>query len=824
MLIRQSLLIITTAILCVMLSINSASAHTEHDKARFVAPTGQDTGRCDLAARPCASIRYAALNANKGDRILVAGGSYTLENADDLFYMASGLIKIETGYSRYDLFRQREPETNRVVLKGAPAEYRTLLEPLGIHIIADGKVSLGRDELHQSEKMLADVRAMAVAKSAADCVSGQTESLPCNSVGLLSHSPLGSFSSNPSRANDIWGFVDLNTDREYVLLGLNNAVAVVDVTDPENPVEIASFPGRSTVWRDVKVLQRFDAAAGRYNAYAYVTADDADERLRVIDLRGLPNSASLAATSGDFQAAHNVYLAGADYATGLANSTSEPSLQIGGANIGGGVFRSYNLTNPLAPTLISASGSGYMHDATSLTITDARKDTQCAASGPECQLLADFNENTVDIWDITANGSPTRLSSTPYANASYTHSGWWSEDRRFLFVHDELDEQQRGLNTTLRVFSLDNLAAPALTGTWTGPTRAIDHNGFVRGNRYYMSNYTRGLTILDISDPGNPADIGFLDTFAPSDANSFSGAWGVFPFLPSGTLAISDIDSGLYLARDDSLNVAAGSLALGTDSISAIEGSDLLVRVDRLGGNSGAVSVGVEFVAASADSSDLALTAARLDWTDGDSQTKTLIIPVANDGAAEGLEQLLVRLVDPQGGATLGQRSVVSAWLTDPGASATVSFMSAGETLSESTRQAVFVVLRGGSAEDAVSVDFATSGDATMSSDINGSSSGSLSWNDGDASPRTLVYTISDDNNDEPNETLTLTLSNPSGAAIGSNATSTLTISDNDSAPPVTPPPVTGGGNNSGGGGGSPAPLVLIALCVLWLRRQRQAT
>ena len=103
--------------------------------------------------------------------------------------------------------------------------------------------------------------------------------------------------------------------------------------------------------------------------------------------------------------------------------------------------------------------------------------------------------------------------SQPYPNARYTHSGWWTEDGRYLFVHDELDERDFNLNTTVRVFDMANLRAPVLAGSWVGPTRAIDHNGYVRGNRYYFSNYSEGLTVLDITNPATPTRVGFFDTF-----------------------------------------------------------------------------------------------------------------------------------------------------------------------------------------------------------------------------------------------------------------------------------------------------------------------
>ena len=65
-----------------------------------------------------------------------------------------------------------------------------------------------------------------------------------------------------------------------------------------------------------------------------------------------------------------------------------------------------------------------------------------------------------------------------------------------------------------------------------------------------MSNYRRGLTILDISNPAEPTEIAFFDTYPNSDSASFNGAWGVFPYLPSGKLLVSDIETGLFILRE----------------------------------------------------------------------------------------------------------------------------------------------------------------------------------------------------------------------------------------------------------------------------------
>jgi choice-of-anchor B domain-containing protein len=817
---RLKFVLSAAGFVCAMLASGVAAAHGDPESVLFVAADGVDRGDCRDPALPCRSISFVLDIVRKGDQIRVAGGSYEIASPEHIFYLVSGAVDIEGSYRVGEAFRQRDSKTS--ILTGVPAQYRPILSERGFHVVADRK-AIDTEDAAEVTRLLAASEQLKSSMPATPCQGGMAAGLPCDSVDLLSHVALSDVSTSPSSAADVWGFVDLNTNREYALVGFSTGTAVFDVTDPERPLEVGFVTGQTTSWRDIKIYQIYDATSARWNAYAYVSADNASDGLVVIDLTGLPQQVSRVSFGSDFESAHNVYTTNTDYSTGVSLTGAVPTLIVAGPNRKLGQYRAYSLIDPVAPALINGtSATQYMHDASSILITDARKDTQCVNAVAYCQVLLDFNEDTVDIWDVTDPASPSMLSSTAYTNSGYVHSGWWSEDKQYMFVHDELDERSFGLQTTLRIFSLANLLSPSLAATWTGSTGAIDHNGFVRGNRYYMSNYTRGLTVLDITSSDAPSEVGFLDTF-PGSSNSFNGAWGVYPFFFSKTIAISDINSGLYLARDRSLAVAEGTLSFAQTSFGGAEGQQLSLTVQRIGGSSNAVSVDYELVSLTADSNDYQVLTSQLNWASGDAAGKSVELILTNDGAGEGLEHLLVRLVNPAGGATLGDVHTAGIYVSDPGAASEIRFAQSAIRASETGfGTAVVVMQRTGSALGPVSVDYEISGgDAIPGSDFTGSASGTIYWSDGDADAKSLVFAIENDGIDESNESFELTLSNPSGATIGGDATAVVTITSATQKDPPAPPAPPAPARSSGGATG-PAGLLLIGLLALLIRVSRR--
>lgn len=781
-----------TIALPALLAAGAVQAHSGAHGPLYVAEHGADRGDCLDPDAPCASIGYALSVAGKGAEIRVAAGTYPVEEPESLFLVVSGLGEVVGGFRLPDFV----PDPDGVsTLTGVPSEYRELLAGRGFNVVPDRKAIEG-PKAAEAAKLMALHGKLKSGAPAAPCSGGMAGELECEAVDLLAHFAFDDVSAPVNSATDVWGFVDLNTGREYALVGYDVGTAVIDVTDPDSPAEVGFVDGQAAGWRDIKVYQFHDDEAGRWHAYAYVTTDGSTDGLFVIDLSGLPHSIRKVSHQSDYFSAHNVYATNTDYSTGISLNGEPPLLAISGSNIGDGRHRGYSLADPANPVFVAAASiNGYMHDASSIAISDTRKDTQCVNAGDLCEVLLDFNEDIVNVWDISAPQDPRQLGSASYAGSAYVHSGWWSEDRQYVFVHDEQDEQ-RGLNTTLRVFSVADLRLPVQAGTWTGPTQAIDHNGFVRGNRYYMSNYSRGLTVLDITDPATPVTVGRLDTYPFSNASSFVGAWGAYPFFFSNTVAVSDIDSGLYLARDRSLDVPEGRLAFNGRSFAVDEGQTATLTVSRSGGSSGDVSLDFEILHATARAEDHLAPTGSLAWSAGDTTDRTIEIPFANDGVDEGMERLLVRLVDPQGGATLGEQNVASVYVGEPGTAGTLAFMTDGvETTERGFARAVLVVRRGGSATGAASVDFAVSGGSADASDYEGPESGTIDWQAGDGEPRNVVFTILDDGTAEEDETLEVTLQNANGAALAGNATATVALLDGGSAN-TAPNAVAGSGQS----------------------------
>ncbi|MEM9363202.1 MAG: choice-of-anchor B family protein [Bacteroidota bacterium] len=366
------------------------------------------------------------------------------------------------------------------------------------------------------------------------CEGGNASVYPCNGIDLLFRMPLDAFGAE--RANDIWGWTDTTTNREYALIGLDNGTAFVDITDTENPIYLGKLltATSASVWRDLKVYQNT----------VYIVAEAASHGMQVFDLTRLRNVSNppvvfeADARYTDIGNCHNVVIneeMGFVYPVGTARNDE----------FNGGVHF-LDIQTPLSPTGIGGyADDGYTHDAQVITYNGPDPDY----AGREIFIGA--NEDQIVIVDITDKSNPTRIETLIYPNIGYTHQGWLTEDHRFYILGDELDETDFGFNSRTLVFDFADLDNPQLHMTYLGPTGAIDHNGYVLGDEFFLANYTAGVRILDISQIESEiiTEEAFFDTFPTSNVAQFNGVWSVYPYFESGKIVVSDVNSGLFVIQ-----------------------------------------------------------------------------------------------------------------------------------------------------------------------------------------------------------------------------------------------------------------------------------
>lgn len=370
------------------------------------------------------------------------------------------------------------------------------------------------------------------------CENGIAGIYPCSGYDFLARIPLRNFGGNSG--NDIWGWTDATTGKEYALMGLDNGTAFIDITDTENLLYLGKLPTAtvSDAWRDIKV----------YKDYAFIVADNglADDAhgMQVFDLTRLRNVVDppilfdADARYTGLGRAHNIVI---NENTGFAYvvGTNRGDIYGGGAHF-------IDINDPKNPTAAGGyADNGYSHDAQVVTYNGPDADY----AGKEIYIGA--NESQVIVADVTDKANPFEISTVNYPNVSYTHQGWFTDDQRYFILGDETDEINFGFQSRTLIFDVSDLDNPVLHDTYLGTTSAIDHNGYVKGDAYFLANYTAGLRVLDISDIAGKSitETGFFDTYTNSDNPRFDGVWSVYPYFESGKIIVSDINSGLFVIK-----------------------------------------------------------------------------------------------------------------------------------------------------------------------------------------------------------------------------------------------------------------------------------
>lgn len=364
------------------------------------------------------------------------------------------------------------------------------------------------------------------------CVGGMAFTFQCRNIDLASFLPLADIGGGT--ANDVWGWTDSLTGKEYALLGRSTGTSFVDVSDPEHPVYLGNLPPHSdnSTWRGIKV----------YKNHAFIISEAVGHGMQVFDLTQLRNVASPPVTFtetahyGGFGRGHTIAVnenTGFIYVAGSRDSCN-------------GGLHMVNAQNPANPIFAGCvADDGYTHE------------TQCVTyRGPDAayrgrEICFSANVDTLTIVDVTNKSAPVQLSRTPYAGSGYTHQGWLTENQAFFLLNDELDEQNFHNHTRTFIWNVSDLNAPFVRGTHDAETHSIDHNLYIRGRYVYQGNYQAGLRILDINNVAAATmnEVAYFDIYPSSDNPAFNGAWSNYPFFASGIVLVGGIEQGLFVLR-----------------------------------------------------------------------------------------------------------------------------------------------------------------------------------------------------------------------------------------------------------------------------------
>ena len=324
-----------------------------------------------------------------------------------------------------------------------------------------------------------------------------------------------------------WGYTAAD-GHNYAIMGTAKGVLVLDLIDPTNPRVVDEVDGPTDTnlpgiyWREMRV----------YGTHAYIVSEHTNVRggIMILDLSALPKSVryvtSVVPRDGQL-AAHTVDI---DTARGLlylqrdSNSPSEPAA---GANRGS--IEIWDIkTDPENPTYVNTfNGGKSIHDMT--------------AVGKYC-YVAEGNAHSYSIWNVEDPKQPVLQVRWEVEAGHFSHNIWPSTDGSFVVTTEEIP-----VGLPAKVWKLNGGSAPTLLSSFKSGT-GTPHNVIMEGNLAYLSHYSEGAMVVDLTNPAAPRTIAHVDTNA-DNGPALGGCWGVYKFPGQNLMICSDIVNGFNLIR-----------------------------------------------------------------------------------------------------------------------------------------------------------------------------------------------------------------------------------------------------------------------------------
>ncbi len=372
--------------------------------------------------------------------------------------------------------------------------------------------------------------------AAVECVDGMAAGYPCHNVDLLAHLSLAELGAAEGvTGSDHWGWTDPESGRQFVLFGLSNATAFVEISDPTAPVWLGTLPAHDgeSVWRDIKV----------YENVAYITADiPSNHGLQLFDLTQLLSvdnpPMEFAATNhyDEFGPGHNLWV-----------NAESGYLYVFRSDTCNGEFHMIDVSEPLEPQFAGC------FEANDAPLSDA----ECVIyHGPDVDYLGrelcfTGSDDNVTISDVTDKQNPRIVADFTYPGIARAHQGSLTPDQRTWLLSDTMDEMMSGNNTRTVLIDVSDIDNPRLLDDYVHSTTARDHNVYVVGATAYQTNWQAGLRVLDVRGAANSAvwEMGYFDIVPDSDSIAASGAWSNYPYWDNGLVTVSGTEEGLFVLR-----------------------------------------------------------------------------------------------------------------------------------------------------------------------------------------------------------------------------------------------------------------------------------
>ncbi len=335
--------------------------------------------------------------------------------------------------------------------------------------------------------------------------------------------------------NDLVGYYDSLTHKEYIIAGSTDSIYFFDITIPTQikllDVEYGSVKG--VINRDYEIYQH----------YVYCVADQNRSSMQIFDLKYLPDSvhkvyedSSLAINTHSFfieAKSKRLYMCANRYPNWTNTNEKESAMDI------------ISIEDPekpvfLAKLMVPKRSNGeaafrWVHES------HVRNDTaylSCGTSGLFIYDLRDLNNQQI-IGSIVN-----------YPGSGYNHSSWLSKNGNYIMFTDE------NMNLPIKIFDISIIQAPRLESTFISNAWATAHNAYWYGSFAVVSHYNDGVYIWNIADTKKPILTAYYDTYPQNAVNdyskNFAGCWGVWPFLPSGNIIASDRTNGIFVLKADS--------------------------------------------------------------------------------------------------------------------------------------------------------------------------------------------------------------------------------------------------------------------------------